>query len=60
MTFLFTLNNRTEIANKNQADLFISIHVNSAKTRSASGSETFVNGLKAQSSSNLEVTMTGE
>jgi len=51
------LNTRTEIANKNQADLFISIHINSAKARSASGSETFVMG-DAKSSSNLEVTMT--
>lgn len=50
------LNTRTEIANKNQADLFISIHVNSAKARSASGSETFVMG-ESKSSSNLEVTM---
>ena len=47
---------RTEIANKNQASLFISIHVNSAKARSASGSETFVMGMD-KSSSNLEVTM---
>jgi len=47
---------RTEIANKNQANLFISIHVNSAKARSASGSETFVMGMD-KSSSNLEVTM---
>lgn len=50
------LNTRTEIANKNQADLFISIHVNSVKARSASGSETFVMG-ESQSKSNLEVTM---
>ncbi len=47
---------RTEIANKNQANLFISIHVNSVKARSASGSETFVMGMD-KSSSNLEVTM---
>lgn len=47
---------RTEIANKNQANLFISVHVNSAKARSASGSETFVMGMD-KSSSNLEVTM---
>ncbi len=50
------LNTRTEIANKNQANLFISIHVNSARARSASGSETFVMGMD-KSSSNLEVTM---
>jgi len=50
------LNTRTEIANKNQANLFISIHVNSVKARAASGSETFVMGMD-KSSSNLEVTM---
>ena len=50
------LNNRSEIANKNQADLFISIHVNSVKARSACGSETYVMG-ESKSSSNLEVTM---
>jgi len=50
------LEKRTEIANKNQASLFISIHVNSARARSASGSETFVMGAD-KSSSNLEVTM---
>lgn len=48
------LDKRTEIANKNDADLFISIHVNAAKARSASGTETFVMGLD-KSSSNLEV-----
>ncbi|MEN6618905.1 MAG: N-acetylmuramoyl-L-alanine amidase [Rikenellaceae bacterium] len=47
---------RTDIANKNHANLFVSIHVNSAKARSASGSETFVMGMD-KSSSNLEVTM---
>ena len=48
------LDKRTEIANKNDADLFISIHINAAKARSASGTETFVMGLD-KSSSNLEV-----
>ena len=48
------LDKRTEIANKNKADLFISIHVNSARARSASGSETFVMGMD-KSNSNLEV-----
>ncbi len=50
------LDTRAGIANKNQADLFISIHVNSVKARSASGSETYVMG-ESKSSSNLEVTM---
>ena len=36
---------RTDIANKNRADLFISIHINSAKARSAAGTETFVMGM---------------
>jgi len=50
------LDERTEIANKNKADLFISIHVNSVNTRAASGSETFVMGVD-KTSSNLQVTM---
>jgi N-acetylmuramoyl-L-alanine amidase len=45
---------RSQIANKEKADLFISIHVNSAKAKTASGTETFVMGLD-KSSSNLEV-----
>ncbi|MDY5824111.1 MAG: N-acetylmuramoyl-L-alanine amidase [Candidatus Coprenecus sp.] len=48
------LKKRAEIANKNNADLFISIHVNSAKNRLANGSETFVMGSE-KSSSNFEV-----
>jgi len=36
---------RAEIANKNKADLFISIHCNSAENKSATGVETFVMGL---------------
>lgn len=48
------LDRRSEIANKEKADLFISIHVNSARARAASGTETFVMGLD-KSSSNLEV-----
>lgn len=39
-----TLKNRVEIANSNQADLFISIHCNSF-SNNASGSETFVMGM---------------
>lgn len=46
---------RADIANKNRADLFISIHVNSAKRgSSARGTETFVMGTD-KSSSNMEV-----
>lgn len=36
---------RTQIANKNHANLFVSIHCNSANNRSAYGTETFVMGL---------------
>ncbi len=36
-----TLGKRTEIANKNKADLFISIHANSARNSKASGIETY-------------------
>lgn len=50
------LDKRTEIANKNKADLFISIHVNGVKSRSPSGSETFVMGTN-KSNSNFQVTM---
>lgn len=38
------LNVRAEIANKNHADLFISIHVNGVNDTRANGSETFVMG----------------
>ena len=48
------LDERTQIANRNKADLFISIHVNSARAQEASGTETFVMGVD-KSSSNLEV-----
>lgn len=50
------LNKRTEIANKNKADLFISIHVNGVTSRSPSGAETFVMGAD-KSNSNFQVTM---
>jgi N-acetylmuramoyl-L-alanine amidase len=50
------LDRRSEIANKNKADLFISIHVNAAESRYAQGSETFVMG-PDKSGSNFEVTM---
>lgn len=36
---------RAEIANKNKADLFISIHCNTAANASANGAETFVMGM---------------
>lgn len=46
---------RANIANRNHADLFISIHVNSARRgSSASGTETFVMGTD-KSESNMEV-----
>ncbi|GMQ31063.1 hypothetical protein Aconfl_37060 [Algoriphagus confluentis] len=41
-----TLKKRPEIANTNKADLFVSIHSNSAPNRSAFGTETFVMGTK--------------
>lgn len=51
------LSQRAEIANRNKADLFISIHVNSAKDTRAKGTETFVMGLH-KSDDNLEVCKT--
>lgn len=48
------LRKRTEIANKNKADLFISIHTNSSTNKSASGAETFVMGLH-KSEANLKL-----
>lgn len=45
---------RTEIANKNHADLFISVHINGAADSRAFGTETFVMGLHV-SQANLEV-----
>ncbi|MCL2040866.1 MAG: N-acetylmuramoyl-L-alanine amidase [Bacteroidales bacterium] len=44
---------RAQIANNNQADLFISVHCNSAKSSDAVGAETFVMGL-SKSAANLE------
>ena len=40
------LKKRPQIANNNKADLFVSIHSNSAPNRSAFGTETFVMGTK--------------
>lgn len=51
------LNKRAEIANKNRADLFISIHVNSTKATSPRGCETFVMGTH-KSESNFEICKT--
>jgi N-acetylmuramoyl-L-alanine amidase len=45
---------RTAIANRNHADLFVSIHCNASANSSASGSETFVMGLH-RSKENLEI-----
>jgi N-acetylmuramoyl-L-alanine amidase len=51
------LNERANIANRNKADLFISIHTNAiAKVKSISGTETFTIGL-ARSEENLDVAM---
>ena len=52
-----TLNDRAEIANRNNADVFISIHCNSASGKGASaavGAETFVLG-EHKNAANLEV-----
>ena len=45
---------RTAIANRNNADLFVSIHCNASSNKSAKGSETFVMGLH-RSKENLEI-----
>lgn len=45
---------RANIANKNNADLFISIHANWAKSKDIHGTETFIMGL-AKDEQNLEV-----
>ncbi|MBP8944593.1 MAG: N-acetylmuramoyl-L-alanine amidase [Paludibacteraceae bacterium] len=51
-----TLQQRADIANQNHADLFLCIHTNASKNRSASGAETYTLGL-AKTQSNLEVAM---
>ena len=45
---------RAEIANRNEADLFVSIHANASPSNRAFGTETFVMGLH-KTESNLEV-----
>lgn len=47
---------RADIANKNKANLFISLHANAAKSKTAAGAETFTMGL-AKSDANLDVAM---
>lgn len=45
---------RTKIANREKADVFISIHANAAKNREAYGTETFIMGM-SKNAANLEV-----
>lgn len=52
------LRERTQFANRNKADLFISIHTNSAPSRTAQGIETYVLGLgDSRMEANLRVAM---
>ena len=51
-----SLFDRAELANKNHANLFISIHANATASKSTVGTETFVFGL-SKSKSNLDVAM---
>lgn len=48
------LHKRAEIANKNQADLFISVHVNSSTNKEAYGTDSWIMGLH-KNKANLEV-----
>ena len=50
------LNERAHIANRNKADLFVSIHTNSSKNTKANGMETFTLGV-SRSKENMEVAM---
>lgn len=49
-----SLTERTTLANRSKADLFVSIHVNSSGKTAPYGTETFILGV-AQNSTNLEV-----
>ena len=50
------LNDRARMANKANADLFISIHTNAAKNRSAKGAETYTLGIEEERTErNLEI-----
>lgn len=48
------LSKRAEIANRNKADLFISIHINATRSSQAHGTETFIMGMN-MSEDNMEV-----
>ena len=48
------LRERTEIANQEKADIFVSIHANAHTTSSPQGTETFIMGM-SKNASNLEV-----
>lgn len=50
------LRDRADIANKNHADLFISIHANWASQKNVQGTETFIMGI-TKDKQNLEVAM---
>ncbi len=52
-----SLNRRAEIANNNNADIFISIHVNSSHKREAKGPETFFVSLNATDKESYELAM---
>lgn len=50
------LNDRARMANKANADLFISIHTNAAKSRTAKGAETYTLGIEEERTErNLEI-----
>ena len=56
MDVFLPLQKRADIANKNHADLFISIHTNAAENRNAQGAETFILGTERMED-NLDVAM---